>query len=193
MLKDIFETMLLNKDIKIRDRDVSVMLPREVKEFRAEVAKVIDRPRIRKMDTIYDLFGSGNVIPYPNVDGILEKEMQPGVLYSLRLKDYQTHTHGSRGSTRFDYLLFLNIIRDGQRFTVPVYKSFELGDNTLNTMIVNTRFTLEIDVEPDDQFIIVKGDTFMTVVKEIKDQAAFKKNIQYDQVGSAGSFDKDKI
>ncbi len=198
MVMDSLRSMLESGNITANSKKIDTMLPTERKEFIDSIIERSQNQRTNSIDQNFDLFKADNILPYPKkAHGILTGEMQLGSLYSIPIKT-SAEQMTDIGSKRFEYQLLLNIVRDGQRLDLLIHKLHYIKDNTLVVNIIGSDFdgksvVLSIDLEEEDFFIVVRGDTFRTVIRQIKKQCQYKKQIQLEHAGSTGSFNENQI
>ncbi len=194
-LREIFSSMLDKKHVTLRKKDLDTMLPIERREFIEEEASTFYNNRIKTMEKNYELFNLFNTVPYPVTANKLEKDqMVPGALYNLSYKRITEFLSRAAGHEIFDYQLFLNIVRDGSRLTIPIYKLFYMTrDQLLRVNVINSDTPLYISLEEGDQFLITLGSNLRSTLREIKRQANFIKRVKLELAGAIAKFDEEQL
>ncbi len=201
-LADNFLFMLDNGYMETLDTltQQPIVITKQIKE---EVNSNFDIDRLRKVSDNLDLFQSKFVIPFPRhndalypISKIIEEDSKEGNLYTIPFYEYKKRT-GALSSENYNHLLFLDIERDGVQLTIPIYKLFlyrnHPGGITLSFTPISSNRLYRIKEEPNDRFLITKGDSIRTVFRSMKRQNKFRANISLDQAGIDSDFDLDKI
>ncbi len=162
-----------------------------------DVLSEIDSHRLNSVAKNYSLFLKSHA---PNItlhtsDEIIDfmaGDAIEGQLYGISIEDYSKIEIAGL-SKWYDHILFLDVIRDGMRLIVPIYKLFSLKEDKLyfNAIGVTSEFVL--NVEEDDKFLIASGTTLRVVLRQLKKQDQFKENISREHAGVINKFSIDQI
>ncbi len=160
-----------------------------------ELIDDFNNSRLKVVSKNYDLFLNWPI--YQIMSGVtipdfMANEALNGIPYGISIQWYASVEYEA-SSQQYEHALFLDVTRDGMRLITPIYKLFNIDDNTLFFEPIGCTTVMRIEMQPEDKFIMIKGDTIRTIVRQMKKQVQFKANAQREHAGIAGKFNADQI
>ncbi len=161
-----------------------------------EILEELDSNRIESVSNNIDLFSIRNIITtdVPNAENFSDV-IKEGYLYGVTFTDYLSIFEKVEVPLdRYNYMLFMDITRDGMRLVIPIYKLFSLDEEANEVGFVPVDFNKSVkgDIQSQDKLLIARGDNLRRCIRNLKKQNKFKQKM-LEGAGVVGEFQLDKI
>ncbi len=158
------------------------------------IIEKFNKTRLNSIAKNIDLFSIENIIQFPSNMSFKDLSNEDsGQLYSIDIKEYVQHLTVS-SADKYEHMLFIDITRDGMRLVVPIYKLFAYEDNNLVFNILNiTGLIPKIELQANDKFLFIAGDTLRTAMRYLKKNSLLKDRAKLEHAGITGKFSIEQI